>query len=154
MQCPNCRKDVSAADPFCRFCGAKMPPAPAGRSSLEEALAALQSAVNSATASVDRAWKRAEPHVDKAANDFSDAAEGAWKQARPTIDSAMKSIDDAIHKVAASKPVQRAKQTANPVMHKASDAAKGAVKKAKPAVGKVAERAEGAARRVKERARR
>jgi hypothetical protein len=117
----------------------------------------MRGAVDSTVAAVDRAWKRAEPHVQRAAQETQKAGQAAWRDARPHIDAAARAFDDAMRSVATSKPVTKARERTAPVVSAASKSARGAAgrasRAAKPVVGNVAESVERGARKVKERAR-
>jgi hypothetical protein len=146
MDCPTCRKIVFSGDQFCRHCGVQLPPAGAGARG-EELLNSLRGAVDGAVAAVDRVWKQAEPHVQRAA-----------AEAKPHIDSAVRAFDDAMTSISKSGPVTKFEAATAPAARAASQKARGAAgrasKAAKPVVADVAEAVEKGARKVKDRARR
>lgn len=156
MDCPSCRKVVFSGDLFCRHCGGKLPEVvTAGKS--EEVMQSMRKAMDGAAAAVDRAWKRTEPHVHRAAEVTHKAAESAWREAQPHLDKAVKAFEDAMKSAATSKPVTKARETTAPVARAASKSARAAARRAskaaKPVVADVAEAVESGARKVKDRAR-
>lgn len=156
MDCPTCKMIVFSGDRFCRHCGGALPPVAAGGAG-DDVLQSLRKALDGAVASVDKAWKRAEPHVQRAASETQRAASNAWRDAQPHIDRAVGAFDDALKGAAQSKPVVKARETTAPVVQAASKTARGAAARAskatKPVVASMAEAVEGGARKVKERAR-